>query len=692
MAEKLENWVITSQTYEQFRKDALPARLTLYEKIAKPFGKIGLAPKGVQAEQMQANLETCHLTITPQDAFSFAIFAPLTIAVVLILINIILLNSIFLTVSLLFMAIAAIILLQKIPAYIALKWKMNASSQMVLCIFYIVTYMRHTSNLERALEFASQHLTPPLSLDLRKVVWDVETEKYNQIQDSMEQYLKKWQDDMPSFCEAIHLIESSLFETSEDRRLSLLDKSLETILDETYERMLHYAQSLKSPIQTLHMLGIILPILGMVILPLVVSFMENVKWWHLAIMYNIILPVIVYLMGKNILTKRPSGYGTTDITLQQPSLKKYEGIYLKIGKQGITINPIYLSVFVFAIILFISIIPLLIHLMNPQFDFAIGGLKFLDYRNATKTGQMIGPYGPGATVLSLLFPLSFAIGLGLYYKLKSQNVVKIREQTKKIEGEFSNSLFQLGNRLGDGLPAEIAFSKMAESGADTPTTQFFKTASENIRKLGMDVEDAIFDKEHGASTYFPSPVIASSMRVFIEGIRKGPLIAAQALMNIARYIKEMHRVDERLKDLLAEILSDMSSQINFLTPAIAAIVVGITSMITAILGALKISMNTIATQEGGGMGNYGALLDLFGDSIPTYYFQIVIGLYVVQIIYILTVLSVGISEGNDKFGEEYSLGKNLLKSPALYAALSFLVIIIFNIIAVSVIQSSVGVI
>jgi len=47
---------------------------------------------------------------------------------------------------------------------------------MVLCIFYVVTYMRHTSNLELAVEFASQHLSAPLNLDLRKVLWDVETE------------------------------------------------------------------------------------------------------------------------------------------------------------------------------------------------------------------------------------------------------------------------------------------------------------------------------------------------------------------------------------------------------------------------------------------------------------------------------------------------------------------------------------
>ena len=114
------------------------------------------------------------------------------------------------------------------------------------------------------------------------------------------------------FVEAMHLIEASLYEGSEDRRVDLLEKSLELILEETYEKMLHYAQNLKSPITMLHMLGIILPILGLVILPLVVSFVEVIQWYHLAALYNIVLPVVVYYMGKNILSKRPTGYGQGD--------------------------------------------------------------------------------------------------------------------------------------------------------------------------------------------------------------------------------------------------------------------------------------------------------------------------------------------------------------------------------------------
>jgi len=233
--------------------------------------------------------------------------------------------------------------LGSLPEYIANSWRLKASNQMVLCIFYVVTYMRHTSNMENALEFAADHLAPPLSLDLKKVLWDVETEKYESVKESLETYLESWKKWNFEFIESFHLVESSLYEGSEDRRLNALDKSLDVILSETYEKMLHYAHNLQGPITMLHMLGIILPILGLVILPLVVSFMDGVRWYHIAALYNVLLPVSVYYLGKSILSRRPTGYGQTDISEDNPELKKYRNVIIKFAKLEFLINPIFFS-------------------------------------------------------------------------------------------------------------------------------------------------------------------------------------------------------------------------------------------------------------------------------------------------------------------------------------------------------------
>src|SRR3989338_8981923 len=653
----------TTKEYQEFKADFLPKHMTTYEKLCNISEKIlKIKPDAKRAAEIQEAIDIIHLGITPTGAVSFSILIPIVSAVFGSLLAFLIFNSMFFVLIAVITALVMIKPLGKAPEFMANNWRLKASNQMVLCIFYTVTYMRHTSNLEKAIEFASQHLAPPLSLDLKKVMWDVETERYPTVKESLDVYLETWKKWNIEFIEAFHLIEGSLYEGDESRRLNALDKALDVILEETYEKMLHYAHNLQNPITMLHMLGIILPILGLVILPLVVSFMENVRWYHLAFIYNIILTVIVYYLGKNILSKRPTGYGDTDIAEENPELKKYRNVLVKFGNKELQITPLIISVIIGAALMLIGLSPLLFHAIGIP-DFGFGGEDlttsckqkycFLEYRVSAQTEQEIGPYGLGAAIASLFVPLSLGIAIGLYYRLKSKNIMKIREKAKQLELEFASALFQLGNRLGDNLPVEIAVGKVSDVMEGTVSGSFFKLVSLNIRRLGMSVEKAIFDPMHGALVSFPSNLIESSMKVLIQAIKKGPLVAAQALTNIARYIKEIHKVNERLKDLMADIISSMKSQIKFLTPAIAGVVIGITSMITSILGRLSIKLKDIAASAGGTSqtGVPTGILELFGDGIPTYYFQIIVGIYVVQITFILTIIANGIENGSDKLNE-----------------------------------------
>jgi len=685
---------LTSREYHQFRKELLPTKLSYYEKLCNISGNIlKLKPDKEKALLLQNAIDTCHLKTTPMGVTSLSILAPLVIILFGSLLSYALFNSMFFVMFFLIVGGVIIVPLGKLPLFFADSWRLKASNQMVLCIFYIVTYMRHTSNLENAIDFAGQHLAPPLSIDLKKVLWDVESGNYDSIKDSIENYLKTWKKYNMEFIEAFHLIESSLYESSEGRRLESLDKSLEVILDETYEKMLHYAHNLKTPITMLHMLGIILPILGLVILPLVVSFMDNVKWYHLSALYNVALPVGVYLMGKSILSKRPTGYGDTDISENNPELKKYKKFSIKLGKTEILISPFMIGVLIFGVLFLIGLFPLILHTLSPNFDIPIGAnFELLGYRLSDDGETQIGPFGLGASILGLFLTLSFGAGMGIYYRIKSKNVIKIRNKSKQLEEEFASGLFQLGNRLGDGIPVEMAVEKVSAMMDGTVSGNFFALVSQNIRRLGLSVEQAIFDPKIGALIYYPSSIIESTMKVLIQSMKKGPKVAAQALINVSRYIKEIHKVNERLHDLMADIVSSMNSQIKFLTPVIASIVIGITSMITSILGKLSKQMSAISSgsEYGGQIGGAGGILNLFGDGVPTYYFQIIVGLYVVQIIYILTIMVNGIENGEDKLNQKYLLGQNMIKGPMLYCITSAIIMVLFNLIAAQILTRTIG--
>ena len=71
--------------------------------------------------------------------------------------------------------------------------------------------MRHTSNFELGIDFAAEHLPPPLSIDLKKIIWNIETEKYASIKESVDNYLQTWRKWNMEFIESMHLIESFLY-------------------------------------------------------------------------------------------------------------------------------------------------------------------------------------------------------------------------------------------------------------------------------------------------------------------------------------------------------------------------------------------------------------------------------------------------------------------------------------------------
>jgi len=450
------------------------------------------------------------------------------------------------------------------------------------------------------------------------------------------------------------------------------------------------------------MLGVILPILGLVILPLVVSFMKNVVWYHISILYNVVIPVSVYFVGKNILATRPGGYGSGEISKDNRHLQELEKKRKKFF--GLKISPAFVGFTVFLILFLIGISPLAMHAMlgegNDIYMFEEAStsawyynMSVLDYHLVSSTidgenSVYKGPYGLVATLLGIFFVLSFGIGLGVYYLYKTKDLILIREETRELENEFGAAIFQLGNRLGDGIPLEMAFSRVVEVMQDSKPGQFFSIIDQNIRRLGMSPEQAMFDHRIGAMQYFPSSLILSTMKVLIESIKKGPLIAARAITNVARYVKEMHAVEERLKDLLAEVISSMTSLIKFLAPVISGIVVGITAMITGIIGKLSSALTRVGGSEVSEAGAMGGLVGMFGDGIPTYFFQIVVGMYIVQIVFIISKTISGISTGDDKLSEENLIGKNLIRSTLLYAIMTAIVMILFSIIAMTILRDA----
>jgi Flp pilus assembly protein TadB len=671
-----------SREYEQFKSEMIP-QISRYERMCKTLGSIitvRVAEK--DAQKLQRSIDIAHLEVTPSQAFGLAFMSALGAFLIGILAGA-LIYVLTGNVSLSFIVLSLLASMflfyysYSTPQRLANKWRLKASGQMVPCILYIVAYMKHTSNLERAIQFVSQNLPAPLSLDFKKVFYDVETGRFPSIKESLDHYLEGWRDYSIEFIESLHLIESSLYEPDDSERLRILERSLQVILDGVYEKMLKFSHEVRSPLTNLYMLGIVLPTLGLALLPLASALLGGlVKWYHIVVLFNVIIPLGVFYLSNQIMLKRPGGYGEVETLEKNPLYPQYKST-----------RPYWIALLAVIPLLLIGISPLILPSIIGDIQFSelglniFGPVKVFDYLQGPNGS--VGPFGIGALILSLFIPLAIALFFSISYNMKTKELIKARNDSKALEEEFASSLFQLGNRIGDGTPAEIAFGRVAESSRGQITAEFFKIVNSNIQQAGMSLEDAIFSNSRGAIIYYPSNLIATSMRILVESVKKGLGVAARSLMSISEYIKNIHKINERLRDLLAEVVSDMKSNMTFLAPLLAGIVLGLASMITTILSRLESLFTASGDQAIEGFGNLSSILSIFDvkSMIPPYYLQISIGIYIIQVAFILTNTLVTVDSGEDELKKTNDLGKNLKRGMILYMVTALISVIALGILA-----------
>ena len=637
-----------SHAYEQFKEDQSTGIKTTYERAANFAGKIiKLKVKDEERVKLERYIQMTHMQIEPESVNALAILSaiPFLIAAIPVFL---LTSSMFFTVILIGAAIFSLFYLANTPKHIYNSWRARASDQLMLTVLYIVIHMKKDSNLERAILFVANQIAPPLSLDFMKILWDFETKKYNTVQESLDAYLESWKESEPAFVDAIHLIESSLVQPNTAQARKTLDKANEVIMQGIQDNMTHFAHNLKNPIQMIHMLGIVLPLLMLVMLPMIGAFLaDSINSTHLIVIYNIVLPMFVFLQARSILSIRPGGASVKN--------KRLIEVAPKVGAK-----PLIFAATIFSVIAIPAILVILSSVTS-------GNWATIKFSNS---------------IFYLTLAIIFATGLSsyIYFHFKNRELIKMKKKIEEIEDQFSSAIFQLGNRIGENIPAEAAFGHVAENMKGSEISKFFELVDANIRQKGMTLEDAIFDKDNGASRLYPSELIDSIMKLLLESVKKSPRVAAESMTSLSKYLQKMHQVKERMTDLLSDTLSSMRMQASFLAPLVSALVVSLSVLITRVLINLTSQLDTLQASGDSGLGFGVGLASIFNaeSSIPPYVLQLMVGFYIIQVVFLLSYTLSGIIKGPGKIDFEWLFSKNILKSTLLYCGLTLVGTIIFS--------------
>jgi len=634
-----------SRAFVMFKEKKPPEEYERYYRMCK-FSSSVIHLKN-KDKKIQFFLDQLYLPLTPSDTIAFAILV--TVVSILLSLGILIVHMLY--------GIVAIILstvlyyyLYTYPERLYKRKRVQSSTELILAVLYLIIFMRNNPNLEHAIRFASENLRGPLSLDFAKVLWDVETNKYSTVQESLDNYLQTWTDRSRAFVDAVHLIEASLYQKTESSRMGLLDGALNRILSGTTESMVHYVNDLRTPISALFMMGITLPTMGLVLLPIVGAFMGGMVTADMIFLfYDILIPVLVLYLAQNMLEKRPIAFPQPDVSKhpEAPPLGK-----IKLGHFQIPVYLISALVFVVFTALFLT--------------------RYNSRGGATNPSDV-----------DVYWSLLITVGLGLavwsYTYLYSKPVEKIRQFIHDMEIHFADAIFQLGSRMEEGFPAEIALVKVAKGMRSSSISVFINKIVDNMYKLGHNLEKALFDEKEGAIRYFPSTIIDSTMRVFASAARKSTKVAADSLIAISNYLRKVHQIEEKLMDVLAETMSELRFQASFIAPIIGGIVVGLTTMVIIVLSSIqsKIAELQASLSTGGISGMFAIGMIKISNSIPLDVFQIIVGVYMVEIVVISAILSARIQYGEDKLSQLQQIYKMVLPSLIMYLAVTILTTVIF---------------
>ncbi|MBA7603708.1 hypothetical protein ES703_10824 [subsurface metagenome] len=485
------------------------------------------------------------------------------------------------------MPLIAYMLVGWYPKWRAERQRIRGLGEVPILINYLTMSMKVTPNLERATAFAAENVEGPLGMGLKDALRRTYLRAYAGVEEALTEFAERWGKWCGELKRSIYLLRSSVSEKTEVARLQTLDRALELSLRGACDRMRDFAAGLHLPTLLIYSMGVLLPLVLVAILPVLSIININIDVPQVFAIYCVALPLGVYMLNRWTLAKRPATFPPPEVPIETSRTR---------------------------------------------------ALLFAGALAATLVG--VGLFSPIADDFrAILLLWATTLGITAYLYLTTARAFERRGRIEQMEGEFCDSLVQLGNRISEGRPAEDALEHVADTMHGSELAGVFARASTNIRLGGMGLRASLFDPERGALREVPSRTIHGVLRLLVDMIERSTLAAGAMILRTADHLQELKQVKLDIRRSLGEVVTSMRSVALFFAPFIAAIAArmqGLLASKTALVGFLNA-----------------------GARIPSAAFLFVLGLYVVLLTSILMSYAVEIELGDDPLAKRVTLARAL---------------------------------
>ncbi|MEM4662947.1 MAG: type II secretion system F family protein, partial [Candidatus Diapherotrites archaeon] len=528
----------------------------------------------------------------------------------------------------------------------------------------MIMSMKLTPNLEKAVEFAADHGGGKIAEEFKKLTWDVSMGVYTTITEGLDALAYRWGSYAPEFKRALVRIRASVLEETEAKRDSVLNKTMDELLITIKERMDVYARGLRQPTVVLFFVGVLLPLILMIILPIgsVFSGLPLANPLVISAIYNVAIPASLLYFALGIIKQRPPTEEAPEIPDDYPGLPPKNKVIF-----GNTYVDVWLLVGVIAV--FGLIASYYFHLEGfppksllkseyseapvqiiradrtekevlerngyPENYFSIpDGPLYKQYlnnyleegtENAEKKAETrvlfekkiffmtkendTTPYN---LWFGLILTFSLCVFVALYYPAKYKR--KAQLEVVAMESEFKDALYIIASRLGENRPIEEALKQTFDFLPQALISRYvFSKTIDNITLLGMPLDVAVFDPKFGSVAKIPSEIIKTGMRLVVDASSLGTSIAARTLASLSIQLDNTEKVAKALRDMIEEITVTMRTMAIIIAPVVLGITTALFKIVVLTMASISqsISESGFGTAAGGlsltGTGAYGNL-------------------------------------------------------------------------------------
>lgn len=494
---------------------------------------------------------------------------------------------------------------------------------------YLVMSLKLTPNLEQSLLFAAKESSNSLVWDLRKLLWDMQIRVYHGVNDALTQFATRWGRYCEAFKRSLHLIRSSVDEPDEAQRMMTLNKALDVGLEGTRDMMRTFAEKLHQPTMIIYSLGIMIPLSIIAMLPAAALIGLHITIFQVFFLYDLLLPLVLFIYMRHVLLHRPATFSPPRIQQSHPQTKE-------INKKNIALLSVIIG--------FIISFPGLVFILSSLFP------------NLAAQAVLLPIFSLNEIIpLSLFLLWGISIGFFIYIRSVFTPYHKIRKKIKQMEQEFSDALYIIGKRLHEGKSPEESLSYTAETMKGSEIATLFLDTRFVLSARQATIETSLFHPEYGSLRTVYSNRIHAVMRLFVEGIKKSQQSASLSIIRLADHLKELQQVEKHIRETLATLTATLRSTASLFAPLIAGVTLAITQLISKIVETM-VNTGTLSNPTMDETIMPGITSAFALENIEPTWFILVIGIYIIELVILLTRFTNGIEDGDDHVSFMYDLG------------------------------------